>query len=803
MKLYIATTTLNFDTIMSTESISPMSFYSLRRFGIPYMYDKVSLCLPNSILLMDFIPEFSINRKDYDHRALIIEIDTECYPNGYFREVKKGIYQTSKTIYLSPQSSSIIFLNYEDYTITLNKSANILETKCGIYEKAKRIGVVRQPCRKIYGDFFDGIEDIDKIDEEALRRDKLINKAKGFLTGYLIGRGKSLTTESARLLNITRQIKNLIYSLATKEGEDRNRIHQDLRLLVSEANQLSWMLDDNKVKVSCAINEDLKAFGFNDDETLKVKKYLSKRGLYSALIGQLCSSARLFNIEQVVSAAANAPDDLEMDRQLKKFTDYTNSIIKYINDEQSLNSLIKFHPDLKLIECLDGKIDEESRKIVPIIYNLFSDQNIRGEEFKGNRINHIVDIANVLKNSDEINFQLIREYINGLLDNLEKVKPFDVTSSEFIAINSFGAFVKAPDADIEKLSSILVSNEISDYRIALGLWGIIYGYSNIPNQYFRQWVNQSDDTEIQQYLNIINTQIYGGNTFPGQNIKFEQIEEIPEKEPIALQGQLSKDTTNKEPSLFEDIEDDSETIESIDSIERGRADIENSNLGGPLKAREESTSIGCLLAEISKTAEEVLNEEMSKTNKSSANISYYIDAIEDVLHSSDTIDSAVHGIEQIKTKRGTKDAWKNSRRKIIEAIEGIETSVIEGTQKATREAHAAMYGIAPSTSFLYDNNRWEYIVNIIPNDSVLKEQFKKDLEWFINNYQERYLEKGQWVEGRFWKREHSNSAILEHLREYLKGKKMNNKQSWLVEKYSSLSIDNLNRLIDSLKYKYK
>ena len=221
-----------------------------------------------------------------------------------------------------------------------------------------------------------------------------------------------------------------------------------------------------------------------------------------------------------------------------------------------------------------------------------------------------------------------------------------------------------------------------------------------------------------------------------------------------------------------------------------------------MKAREESTSIGCLLAEISKTAEEVLNEEMS-TTKSSAFISYYIDAIKDVLHSSDTIDSAVHGIEQIETKGRTKDAWKKSRRKIIKAIEGIETSVIEGTQKATREAHAAMYGIAPSTSFLYDNNRWEYIVNIIPNDSVLKEQFKKDLEWFINNYQERYLEKGQWVEGRFWKREYSNSAILEHLREHLKGKKMNNKQSWLVEKYSSLSIDNLNRLIDSLKYKYK
>ena len=103
MKLYIATTSLNFDTIMSTESISPARFYPLRRFGIPYMYDKVSLCLPNSILLLDNIPYYNINRDEYDHRPLIIEIDTAFYPDGYFKEIKKGIYQTSKTIYLYPQ----------------------------------------------------------------------------------------------------------------------------------------------------------------------------------------------------------------------------------------------------------------------------------------------------------------------------------------------------------------------------------------------------------------------------------------------------------------------------------------------------------------------------------------------------------------------------------------------------------------------------------------------------------------------------------------------------------------------------
>lgn len=780
MKLYIATTTLNFDTIMSTESISPVSFYSLRRFGIPYMYDKVSLCLPNSILLLDFIPDFSINRQEYDHRALIIEIDTDFYPNDYFKQVKEGVYQTSKTIYLSPQSSSIIFLNYEDYTVTLNKSANIVETKYGLYQKANRIGVIRQYYTKINGDFFKGIEDIDKIDEESLRRDKLINKAKGFITGYLIGRGKSLTAESARLLNISRQIKNVIYSFVTKEGSDRSRIYQELRSLINEANLLTSGLDNNKAKVLCAINEDLIANGFNDEEIKKVRKYLNAKGLYQTLIGQLCPGTRIFNIEQAVSAAAHATDDQELDRHLKILTDYINSILKYSNEDQDVNSLIKFHPDLKLIECLDNKIDDESRKIIPIIYNLFSDQNIRGEDFKSRRIDHIIEIAKVLQNSSEINFQLIREYINGLLDNLEEAKPFDVKSSELAAINSFGAFIKAPDADIEKLISLLVSNEISDRRIAMGLWGIIYGYSNIPNQYFKQWIIQANETDIHQYLDLLNTQIYG-NAFMGQSSQSEPTDGILVGERLAeLEQPTDRGTSNKEPSLFDEIEE--------------------RNAVKAVETSETSTNMEVLIAKISTVVNEILKKHAQNKRKPEEFIQYYMDAIKVVLQSCKTIASIRIGIEGIQVRENTVRAWGKAKKEMLKAVDDIKNSSYE-KEATVREPQAAKPSRTSSASLLYDPNLWDNIVNIIPNNSVLKEQFKKDLKWFTNNYEEEYLEKEEWVKGRFYGRDNTNSAILDHLKDHLKGKK-NSSQPWLREKYDSLSNDSIDRLIGSLKLKY-
>ena len=79
MKLYIATTSLNFDAIMATETISPASFYGARSFGIRNYYDKVSGMYRNSILLFDRFPFFTIANKDVSHTPMVIEIESQNY----------------------------------------------------------------------------------------------------------------------------------------------------------------------------------------------------------------------------------------------------------------------------------------------------------------------------------------------------------------------------------------------------------------------------------------------------------------------------------------------------------------------------------------------------------------------------------------------------------------------------------------------------------------------------------------------------------------------------------------------------
>ena len=492
MKLYIATTSLNFDTIMSTESISPESFYSRRGFGIPYIYDKVSLSKHNSILLFDKLPKFSISNKEMDHRPMIIEIDDTEYPDNMFLPIKGidgcQIYQTSKTIYLTPKSSNIWFLNLNDYHVTLKKSESITESKSIIYTMANRFGIVdsRIITFDLKPDHLENIHDGD-IDTVCIRQDIIINKAKGFLTGYLAGLSRSLTPDSARMLKLSREIRNIMYSYSTKGSIDK-MMTDKFRGLIAEANTLTWSLDKVKTDALLEVNKDLLASGFSKEELPKLGKYFEKRDLFPTLIRQLCPNVRYINLESYYNILSRSTSEEELDNYITDLKNYTNSIVQSISLVENIDTLISFERDLRHINCQDKSIDNISCELVKIFYNLFSEHDINASEFKNNRVDHCIEVGRTLKNSADSNFNEILLYINGLLDNLEDSKPFDITGSDYIAVKSFGAFLQAPDADIDKLVSKLVSNEIADYRIAMGLWGIIYGYSNFPNHYFEEFV---------------------------------------------------------------------------------------------------------------------------------------------------------------------------------------------------------------------------------------------------------------------------------------------------------------------------
>ena len=135
MKYYIPTSSLNFNNILSTESISPKSFYERRGFGYSRWFSVEENSIEHLTLLYDKPHMFERPQSDIEDHPMLIEIDVD----DEFPKVADGVFYTDRTIYLNPWQTKFIFFAEKDKTTALSLSDSSLETK-----------LVRLYQRKIY-----------------------------------------------------------------------------------------------------------------------------------------------------------------------------------------------------------------------------------------------------------------------------------------------------------------------------------------------------------------------------------------------------------------------------------------------------------------------------------------------------------------------------------------------------------------------------------------------------------------------------------------------------------------------------
>ena len=172
-KLYIATSTSNFNNILSTESISPAGFYSRRNFG----YRNFKKVGPNAcdgcIVLYDQIPKFAVENKDIDDYPLVIELSrysdiVNCADLKLHSEIdtdmgKVNCFTTTQSIYLTPENTKFIFRNNIEMRLTLTNTDRALE--CKFVPFYREHCVVNEPQTGFSWIPFDIVE--QAIDEDA------------------------------------------------------------------------------------------------------------------------------------------------------------------------------------------------------------------------------------------------------------------------------------------------------------------------------------------------------------------------------------------------------------------------------------------------------------------------------------------------------------------------------------------------------------------------------------------------------------------------------------------------------------
>lgn len=649
-KLYIPTSTLNFNNIMSSESISPYNFYLSRGFG----YKRFEKVLPNNlnnrILLYPKYPLFDIQDNDLENYPMVIEVETKYIKEDIIKE-KNRLFYSDETIYLNPFSTKIIFRDKIEKIKTISKSEPSIESKMvKLYENAfttleidKKIQKFNLKDNKIQ----DSNNDISKYVSE----DRQINKLKGLIYAYLIASNKSVSSDIVVLKKNSRELKNILSAIITSPDSKASTIQSEKLLSIyNSINEkfleiLSYpLIEDKSEKYNCdflkiLIQEDL------------WETWLNKNKLTNFLITPFPINSQKTNNDLDIYIK-------ELERKISSFE----------NNQKKLKVLTSCLPVVQFNRIL--KIPEQKDFLVRL-FSEFMNEAYNSEEFILSRYEFAMSGGKIFKDEmiDKWEGSQWQTYINSLLYNLNEHAPFNLKSTNNITLASFAAFCQKGEIEIEKLEDYLIANEIGDFRIAFGLWGIVFGFANMPKTLTDYLFLSNDFEYIAEIYNYIFHQIHG----------------------IELNGVFDKKS-------FENLD--------IDYLKKIIPEIEinNGNDNSKQYNQKENQDI------ISKLKNIKLNESQ-------------LDSLLDIYKSNKyKVDDIFY--KQIKNIYGI---GKKTMNKIIEAL-GNEIN-IKKKEIQTEIFSFDNNNINTEQNFLNDPYVYSYLDSIIPKK--YKKEFIKDLKWFI------------------------------------------------------------------------
>lgn len=485
-KIYLPTSTLNFNSIMSSESVSPASFYLKRGFGYK-RFEKVNPNrLDNRIVLYPKYPIFDITDKELENYPMVIELEPKTLKEDIVKEVD-GLFYVDETIYLNPFSTKIIFRNTNEKISTISKAEPSIETKMVLVYENSFTEIENEPNIQSYKweeiNIADSKEDISKYISE----DRKINKLKGLLYAYLIASNKSVSQEIVALKKYTRILQNILSAIITSP---------DNRPTYSQQDQLNTIYN--------AINNKLQSIFLSPIIKEKSEKYQ-------------CDFFHLLKQENIWEywLRQNNYSKYQITPFLSPSKDKDKALSSYL---QSLeNQIYSFEFGQKKSKCGLSNLPElQFKRIINIpeqkdflikLFNEYLEEAYTSEEFIQSRYEFAKSGGKIFK--EELNEKWDgsqwQQYINALLKNLNEFSAFDLKSINNNTLESFAAFCQKGDPDIDKLEDYLISNEIGDYRIAISLWGIIFGFANMPKTFTNEFFLIDDlDYTSKIYKHIFN-----------------------------------------------------------------------------------------------------------------------------------------------------------------------------------------------------------------------------------------------------------------------------------------------------------
>ena len=476
MNLFIATSSLNIDNILSTECIAPLSFYNARNYGYNTFCGLSLIPFKNVLILFSKIPYFEIRDDEHDSRPIVLEVDIDekTTPLTHiFENDGNHVYSLDSVLNLSPFNTRILFYNVKDLNHSRLSCSDSLTNKLGDYFKFDLckgdFNLANLPGLNIH------VEDKCKDYAAKVLQNNKLNVVKGFIFGYYLGISKSVSSDSAVLLKIQKRIYDIVATLKNNGGFGNSSFYQELKQLDADfrkhdpsMRKCKEMWDNTLAELaipSDALNKLLKLY---DEENVLKTNFMKKNRLRS-----------------YVSLSQYGYDNIEAYRDSLK--SYTSQIVKEDQRKQvsEFNVANTFDLDPSYETCMLTKENQET-----MLFNKFIDIILwhgiapSPDTLRTDRFNIATQTTISAKNIwESLKWQWqgspAQQFMNDLRQNIKSFTPLDVTKQDNPILKALAAFILKGE-DFDAIVQFCEDNSYSDYSYSLALWGATIGYVKIP-----------------------------------------------------------------------------------------------------------------------------------------------------------------------------------------------------------------------------------------------------------------------------------------------------------------------------------
>lgn len=454
MKYYIPTTTLNFNNILSSESVSPYIFFQKRGFGYSRWFVIPENEQSNCIVLYDSLSYPERGDSELEDHPMVIEINT----NEIFREVEKGIYISDKTIYLNPWNTRFIFFNEQDRKVALSLSDSSLETKMiRLYQKGFEIRFADKPYSRLKN------EVLGELNNSEIEHDRIINRLKGLMYGYYIGALLSSEKSTVEYYNTLKDLQNIFAAILSNPRREPTS-EQELKVNSLTSSLLFYN----------PIFREIEHLVRDRDMAIEVVKIFKKHG------------HPISNLNPSSFFRALREDSPENNSALQ----WISEELKHINSISQINR-VQLSPEASEIVVVDNKLRSigetvildkvDNNLFIELINHILTDESINGKissqraELADNLTGKARDVLGA-----EWETSPIRTFLNQLRKHI-RGDEFNQKWNNGV-LSSLAAVVLKGD-DWEVLLDFMKRKGMTDYRLAYAFYGVFNGFANLTRDF--------------------------------------------------------------------------------------------------------------------------------------------------------------------------------------------------------------------------------------------------------------------------------------------------------------------------------